>query len=378
MRIMTAAALCISLTACATAEPFPHARPLTQSGVEALGPTRVSVTANETGVAKSWFYTQVNGGGAGLIGVVAGAIASVIINAAPSARAHRQATEVAEVVSVETLNQSLLNQIKAAAQAPSTPPAVSFPEQVLTQKILTPGTQDDAVEITTSYTLSEDSAVLKIVAQATYTNKAIAYRTPYTFKKSTPKSETTGPLYRNVFTYNSTPLPIPTLTPELKARLVTSIEETVRDETGAPPAEDSPEYKAIKREVELANDDKLTPTETSVFLTREWIKDDGALLKKEIETAHAFIAKYVLLDLNRTEVPSVTGTDELLETAADNRTVRRIGSGAQAGAYVSSPADAVSFATYGNTIAVGKATGEYIKTLRSQAKKEPAKKKAGS
>jgi hypothetical protein len=79
-----------------------------------------------------------------------------------------------------------------------------------------------------------------------------------------------------------------------------------------------------------------------------------------------------MLDINRTAIPSVTGEDELLETAADQRTVRRIGTGYEAGSYVCSAADVTAFATYGNTIAVAKSTVAYIKGIKAQAPKAGA------
>lgn len=359
------------MAACATVEPVPNARPLSQANIEAMGPTRVSVTGSEQGVSKAWYYTSVDGSGAGLVGVLAGAIASAIINAAPSARAHKQANEVAEVQSVEALNNALLTEVKDEA-ANATAGGVTFEDVALTYKAVAPDALDDTVEITTFYTLSEDSSVLNIVSAASYSNAAIPYKTPYTFTKSVPKSETKGPLYRNTFTYYSTPLPIPTLTPELRERLIENIKESAKVD-GVAPAEGTSEYKSMMREIELANDDKLTANETSLFLTREWLRDDGAKIKEEVGRAHDFIARYVLLDINRTAIPSINGEDELLETAADQRIVRRIGKGAEAGSYVSSAGDLTQFATYGNVIAVSKSTTAYIKGLKEQAK--PAKKK---
>lgn len=369
MRRILTPLLCLSMAACATIEPVPNARPLSKTSIEAMGPTRLSVTGSETGVSKAWFYTQVNGGGAGMIGVIAGAIAAAIINAAPAARAQKQANEVADVQTVQALNDSLVARMKdEAAKAPATS-GVTFSEVALTYKSVTPGVLDDAVEVVSTYTLSEDSSVLKIVAVATYQNAAIPYKTPYTFTKSVPKSETKGPLYRNTFTYYSTPLPVPTLTPELRERLIANIRESARDAAGAPPVEGSTEYRAMQRELELANDDKLTPNEISLFLTREWLRDNGAMIKAEVERAQAFVARYVILDINRTAIPSVNGEDELLETSADQRTVRRIGKGVEAGSYVCSAANVTNFATYGNTIAVAKSTVAYIKDLKAAAPK---------
>lgn len=359
--------LCLALGGCATVEPVPNARLLSQANIERLGPTKASMTGNESGVGKSWYYTEVNGGGAGLIGALAGAIASAIINWAPSARAERQASEVAELVTPDKLDASIAAKFRPLVTPPKAN-SVTFSDVAVTRKIVTPGPLDDVVEVATTYTLSEDSSVLRVAAVATYQNAAIPYATPYTFKSQPPASEKKGPLYRNTFTYYSIPLPLPVLTPEMKTRLADSVRESSLDASGAPPAEGTKEYKAMMHDVELAKDDKLTPRESSVFLTREWLKDSGAFLKQQIEEAHAFIAKYVLVDLNRAALPSMTGTDELLETGARDRTVRRIGPGVDAGSYVSSAANVSSPATYGNAVAVGKTTVTYVQGLRKQAK----------
>ena len=360
-------ALCLTLGACATVEPVPSARLLSQANIERLGPTRASITGNETGVGKSWYYTEVNGGGAGLAGVIGGVIASAIINAAPSARANRQATEVAELVAPDKLNESIAARIRPLV-SPSRAHAVTLSDLVVTQKIVNPGALDDVIEVATTYTLSEDSSVLRVAAVATYQNTAIPYETPYTFKSKPPTTEKTGPVYRNTFTYYSTPLPVPVLTPELKARLAASVRENARDASGALPVEGAREYKSMMHDVDLAQDDKLTAGESSVFLTREWLKDGGAFLMREVEDAHAFIAKYVLVDVNRVALPSMSGTDELLETGARDRTVRRIGGGVATGSYVSSAANVITPATYGNAVAVGKPTLTYIQGLKRQAK----------
>ena len=261
MKRILAPLLCLAVAACATAEPVPFARPLSPANIEAMGPTRVSVTGSETGITKSWYYTDVNGSGAGLIGALAGVIAAAIINAVPAARAQKQADEVADVEPVDALNAAFVARVQEEGSRNATTSGVTFPETVLTYKVVTPGVLDDTVELTTSYTLSEDSSVLRIVTVATYENSAIPYRTPYTFTKAPPKSETRGPLYRNTFTYFSTPLPIPTLTPELRERLIANIRESARDANGALPAEGTSEYRSMQREIELANDNKLTPNE---------------------------------------------------------------------------------------------------------------------
>ena len=365
LRTVAVSLLCLTLAACATVEPVPAARPLSQASIAAMGPTPVSVTGNGVGVGTAWDYTEMNGAGAGLAGAIGAAIASAIVNAAPSARAHRQASELARVMTPPKLDASMVAKVTEQVRPPQ-PDTVTISDVTITQKPQTGSKLDDIVEVISSYTLSEDSSVLRVISTASYMNAALPYKTPYAFKSQPPSSENTGPLYRNTFSYYSTPLPVPTLTPELKARLVASVREAARDENGSMPAEGSREFKALQRDIALAEDDKLSAGEISVFLTREWLKDNGALLKQETDRAHGFVAKYLVLDLNRTAVPSLAGTDELVETTADDRTVRRIGAGVESGAYVSSAGNVTAPATFGTAIAVGKATTEYVNGLKAQ------------
>jgi hypothetical protein len=101
------------------------------------------------------------------------------------------------------------------------------------------------------------------------------------------------------------------------------------------------------------------------------------MLKREVEGAHAFIAKYVTQDLNSTAVPSFEGQDQPVDTA-NGRTVRRMGAGLDAGSYVSAPAEVTSFTTYGNAIAIAKTHSEKIVALNKQVAAAKQKKKKKS
>ncbi len=409
MRAIVAATLGVALAlgGCATTPPFPAMRPLTEAHIAAMGPTQVVVDENNAGIEKSWFYTSTASAGAayGLIGVLVTATMDAIINAGPSRRAQNAADEMQELMPVEALNASLAEQLRrqaalpeaaiAVGQAPgpagaaptagetivsesaavmpaiSAPPmGVAYADVRSVQRLVSPAPIEDAVVISARYTLSEDSSTLRVVATASYQSPQTPYTTPYTFERSVPKSETEGPAYRNTLTYYSSQLPVPTLTPELRERLIASIQDSARDESGALPAEGSDGFNAMNRELEGARDDRLTKDEISIFLTREWLRDDGALLRREIEQAHEFIAQYVLLDMNRPIAPSLTGQDELLETLTDQRTVRRIGAGTDAGSYVSSAANVTSFSTYGNTIGIARANTERINAVRQASRAE--------
>lgn len=408
MRSLVVAALVAALGACATATPNPSMRPLTQAHIDTMGPTSVVVAENNSGIEKSWFYTSTASAGAayGLIGVLVSAAMDAIINAGPSRRAQKAANEMAEEISVEHLNASLAAHLsrnipgnepvvvatvtetalvaepapdgsapaptEAAVipvAAPPPPPSGVYYSDVRTeQRMMARDHIEDAITVSARYTLSEDSSTLRVVAVASYQSAQTPYATPYTFRGSVPRAESEGPAYRNTFTYYSQQLPVPTLTPELRERLIASVQDSARNDAGELPAEGTDEYRAMERELDNARDDRLTKDEIAIFLTREWLRDDGALLRQEIEQAHAFIARQIALDMNRTSVPSMTGQDELLETAANDRTVRRIGAGLEAGSYVSSAGNVTSFSTYGNTISISRSNSERAEAIREAAR----------
>lgn len=408
MRSLVVAALVAALGACATATPNPSMRPLTQAHIDTMGPTSVVVAENNSGIEKSWFYTSTASAGAayGLVGVLVSAAMDAIINAGPSRRAQKAANEMAEEISVEHLNASLAAHLsrnipgnepvvvatvtetalvaepapdgsapaptEAAVipvAAPPPPPSGVYYSGVRTeQRMMARDHIEDAITVSARYTLSEDSSTLRVVAVASYQSAQTPYATPYTFRGSVPRAEREGPAYRNTFTYYSQQLPVPTLTPELRERLIASVQDSARNDAGELPAEGTDEYRAMERELDNARDDRLTKDEIAIFLTREWLRDDGALLRQEIEQAHAFIARQIALDMNRTSVPSMTGQDELLETAANDRTVRRIGAGLEAGSYVSSAGNVTSFSTYGNTISISRSNSERAEAIREAAR----------
>lgn len=369
MRIVVCALAALSLAACATA-PVPNARPLNDSQIAAIGPTTFTVVEDNNGVAKTWFAQDSSAAGAqfGLIGALVSATMDAIINSFPARRATKTANEIAEVMPVDSLNASLAGHLRR--QIDPTPPAnaVVVSDVTTVQRLEVPTPANDAVEVTSAYTLSEDASTLQIVFTLTYANTEVPYVTPYTFEKSPPGSELTGPTYRNTFTYFSRQLPVPELTPELRERLIASVQENSRDENGALPVEGTDAYKAMTREMEQATDDNLTKGEISIFLAREWIKDNGALLRAEVDNAHALLARYALIDMNRTTVPSLEGQDELVETMADGRTIRRVGAGVPAGSYISSPAGVTSFTTFGNTMSIAKVHSERIEQIRTAAR----------
>jgi len=230
---------------------------------------------------------------------------------------------------------------------------------------------------------------MNIIASASYQRADVKYKTPYTFK-SVPKTELEGPLYRNTFVYESNRFPLPALTPELKQELVTAIQKKYAAKTGAipvsanapkdgkrrrgAPLRESEDYENMTKEIKEANDNTLSKSEASAFLIREWLKSDGAFLLNELETAHGYIAKYLLLDLNSTAVPSLTGTDQVVEQVADGRVVRMIGSGPAAGSYVSSAGGLKDFTTFGNAIQIAETHRKRINDLQAAAKKQNSKK----
>ena len=124
----------------------------------------------------------------------------------------------------------------------------------------------------------------------------------------------------------------------------------------------------MAKELVAAPDDNFTKDEIAIVLTREWLRNDSALFRQAIESAHAFAVKLILQDLNYAVVPQFDGMDELLKTLPDSGTVRRIGAGVEVGTYLSSPGKVAAFTAYGNVFAIAKAQEEKIRPLNEQAR----------
>jgi hypothetical protein len=382
MRLISTAAVAVLLSGCIVVQKHPNTRPMPAEAIQSIGKANIAVSQSNNGVEKSWFMTDSSAAGAGygLIGGLVTGIMDAIMNAGPQRRAGQAANEIAELVPADALTSSLVGHLQSQVPTADAKVAgVSIGSISTVQKLTSTSVKDGQVEIATTYTLSEDASAFRVTSQVTFEAKSLPYKTPYKFEKSVPKTELTGPVYRNTFTYHSAQLPVPSLTPDLVQRLVGNIEASYKDASGAPPKPDSDEGKKMAKELEQARDEKLTKDEIAIFLTREWVKDRGALLKQEIEGAHAFIAKYVVQDLNSSSIPSFEGQDQLVDTSTD-RTVRRVGAGLDAGSYVSAPGNVTSFTTYGNAIAIAKVNSERISELRKQAsaakQKSNSKKKA--
>lgn len=360
----------LMVTACATAPTVPVKRPMTADAKAQIGSPDINVRANNLGIGASWFQTQSNGGGTGLAGAIGAAIADAIINAAPSSRAKKIANEVAENVVAEDLNASFMEALTAAqlngAQMKGSG-EISLKTVSMVNSLDKSLDHDGKVFLSVSYMLAEDASAFKAVASAEYINDDIPYVTPYSFEKNVPKSQMGGPLYSNSFTFNSSQFEAPVLTEELKVELVKAVEDSFRGEDGTLPTEGS-DFKKMQKSLEKAQDDKLTKSETSVFLVQSWLVDGAAPLKAEINEAHAFFAKYLVTDLSSTAVPSLTGIDSLLETRDDGRIVKLIGQGNLAGSYASEPGNLTSFTTYGNAVNYSSVGRDTVKDSKESLK----------
>ncbi|MFN7164437.1 MAG: hypothetical protein ACK4P2_06410 [Hyphomonas sp.] len=346
---------------------------MSAENIARLGETPVAIAETHSGIQKSWFMSDSSAAGAsyGLIGALTTAVIDAIVNAGPSRRAQRAADEVAKAVPADMLTASLRDAFTEAGESVDGASGVTIGEAATRQMILYKDDPADAILVDVAYVLSEDAAALRVRATASYSNPDLKYVSPYAFKKSVPKSELTGPIYRNTFTYESAPFPLPALTDDLKARMIASINESYTGPNGKLPVAGDDDYKAMQKELEQAGDDELSKSEASFFLVREWLKDDAVPLKAEIESAHAFIARYVMIDINAVDVPSMEGTDRLIDKAESGRVVRMIGSGTESGSYVSTSGATGVFPTYGNATRIAEVHEEKISKLKVQAKSAP-------
>lgn len=375
MKISTcvAAFAAIFAGACAT-EKQPWKRPLTLELASGMEQTNVMLVENNNGIETTWFVADNSSAGAqyGLIGALVTSVMDGMINAGPSGVAQELANDVAVVAKVERLNEGFGARVKAAETAETY--RVRFGDVASVQKITSPTATDSVVEVTVAYTLSEDATALKVFAEAVYSRASSRYVTPYPYK-SIPKEELGGPLYRNSFTYESNRLAVPTLTPELKAIMMQSINDRFIKQYGKLPKKSGdPGLAGYNDALRENNNDTLTKSEASTLVAKQWLANDGELLFAEVRAAQTFIAKYVLLDMNSFAVPNYAGQDEIVEQAEGGRIVRTVGSGSGAGRYISSPGGLTAPTTYGNAIQVAKVHSDRAEALRNSAKPAKAKK----
>lgn len=340
------------MTACAT-EPYPTKRPLTPEIMTELGETDIVVVQPNSGITASWFMqdSSAAGAGYGLIGALTVAVMDAIANAGPSRRATRVASEVYETIDPDFLSASLTESFAALEINPEAGYSVMPGSVRERQGLLETQKPWDTIDVATSYMLAENASAFSVTAYVTVARDDISYASPYIFEGDVPKEQQSGDLYKNTFTYASKRFPVPILTAEMKEDLVVAIEDSYRDADGNLPEADSKEAKELTKEIEKARDNKLTKSEASIFMVNNWVADDGAELKAELTNAHDFIAKYVLADLNNPDVPSLDGSDQIIDTADDGRVVLKIGAGIGAGSYASRPGGVSDFITYGNAIA---------------------------
>lgn len=203
MRLYAAALAALCVSACATA-PVPYARPLNADQIAALGPTKVVVADNNNGVGKSWveFDSASAGAQQGLLGALVSIGLDAMMNYGPSRRARKSADEVAAVMPVETLNQSLATHVSGQVPTGAHPSGVTISELARVPLVDPKVPIDDAVVLTTAYVLSEDASALRVTVSATYESTATPYETPYVFEGTPPKAELTGPTYRTASCMN--------------------------------------------------------------------------------------------------------------------------------------------------------------------------------
>jgi len=362
-----AASAAIFLSACAS-EPHPWKRPLSLDQASTIGDTNLALVENNNGVEGTWFVTDRSSIGAqyGLIGALVTSAMDGMANADPSETAQKYADEVATVALVDKINQGLGEEMKGVVASETY--KIRFGNVASVQKIGGPkDAADDTIEFTVSYLLAQDASAIKVIGTATYNRADMKYVTPYTFK-TVPEEELTGPLYRNSFIYESNRVTPPAPTADMKAAWANDVRMRYAKRYGVLPAKKSDRgYTAMQAELAEAANDTMTPEEAAGILGKAWTVDNGATIYRELKAAHAFLAKYLLQDLNSAAVPKLDGQDQIVEQLPDGRVVRIVGSGGGAGAYISTPGNLTAVATWGNGTQIAKVNRDRIEALEKAA-----------
>lgn len=356
------------LAAACASTPVVSKRPLSQDNISRIGETNFVVVEATSGITTTWFQqdSSIAGVPQGLIGTLVVTTIDAIANSGPAARAQRAADDIGEYVTPEMLSASLIHNIEAKISASSN--GVRVATVVERSSYIETEPRDDTVDIVHSYRFSEDGSTFQATFDVTYANAVIPYQTVYSFEGDAPKSERSGPLYRNSFVYHSISLPLPTLTNRTRAKLIDVVRARYVDEGGALPMAGDDNYEAYLKDLQNAEDDTLSEPEASVLMTQAWLANDAARLKAEIERAHQFIADALIADLNSTEIPSLTGIDKLMARDDDGRFVLRLGATTTAGRLVSFPRTGDSFATYGNAVAIARENAALARQRKAEAK----------
>lgn len=340
-----------------------------------MGETKLSLVENNDGVVASWFAQDSSAAGAqyGLIGALVTATMDGMANGGPMDQAQRTADDLATVASVDQINNGLVEQLKGATVSETY--KVRFGDIVKTQQLglneKERAAPDDTIEFTVNYTLSQDASTLKVVGNASYSRAGATYATPYTFK-TVPEEELSGPLYRNSFIYESDRVTAPAPTAEMKAEWAEQVRARYFKRHGKLPVKGGSGYGGYEAALAEANNDTMTAEEANGVLSKGWTLNNGEALLRELRAAHAFFAKYLLLDLNTHAVPSLEGHDDILETFPDGRVVRIVGAGGGAGAYISSPGHLVAPTTWGNAVESAKVNRDRAQAIGDAVKKAKA------
>ncbi len=379
----------LPLFSCAVYAPHPSKRPLSVELQGKLETVDVNLYENHNGVGMAWMRQDSSAAGSqyGLIGALTTAIIDAIANAGPKARASKAADEMAAIVSPKYLNDSFIESIGELKDL-EPEQTVNYGKISLKPSILA-NTTNEMLEISLSYKLSQEASQLVVIATVSYSSDKHAYQTPYQFENNkTPKSQLSGPIYYNSFTYYSDLLELPTWSKDLEKELVNQIKERYTDDNGVLPTaniasrnktkrkkqrtrkKQSKEFKAMTKELSTAQDGKLSKSEISTFLIRNWTANNGQLLLAELTKAGSFISTQIVKDLNRDHTPAMEGEDTILETTDEGREIKMIGSTRLAGSIESTPKNAMEFATWGNTTQYGKENTKTLKSLTAAAKKK--------
>lgn len=343
----------------------PRKHPVSAEVLPKVAAMPVVIAENKMGVGSSWTYVSTAGATAqyGFIGGMVGGIIDAIVNAGPASRAEKAASEINQVLPTASLNGTLMTQFKDIQKSESP----GMPEPLMLKNIKEKQTEN--IKIDFNYALSEDASVLRVVALATVESKVISYKSPYSGEKATK-----GPIYTNTFTYYSDPFPVPTLSDELKKQMVEQITGRYTGADGKLPEPKSDDFKKYTKELEQANDNELSKSEASMFLIRKWTEKNGQAATNAVNEAHKVLARQILLDLRRVDVPEWSGQDRTLETLSNGRTIKIVGGALEAGSIISVSSSG-AIATWGNTQSYAKGNVDQFHKENAQQRKEKKKKK---
>ena len=322
----------MSVGACTIA---PYKQPLDTVASSKLARPAVYSRADDRGVGVQYFAQDSSAAGApyGLIGALVTATLDAVANSGPIGLAEDSAAKLSpsfDHAGVNShFNEALQTRLGAVPLFELAPPI----QPLSAERKWEAGAFSDPAALLTSveYSLTQDLRTLQVVLTGALVSREAAGPS-VDRAKSKPGKPKAGVVYRNRFTYHSQPLG-GLKTPEEVEAEVDLIKAKYRSVRLA-------ERKAPMQKEIAAAREQIAPEKTAEFYLAQWLANDAALLRSELQAGLAAVAELLASDLqDPTPVDDTTKELKTIVVKGETRVVARVNQHPFKGSLSSEPVD---------------------------------------